>query len=738
MILQVAILAVPLRTHFDYLPPEGVDAATLQPGIRLRLPFGRQQRIGILLGHSADSALSANRLKQISEVLDTQPLLPESLFQLLLQAATYYHHPLGEVLDSALPSLLRQGQPALPQREKCYRLHPDSTLSADDPALKRAPRQQQLLRQLSQQPHTAQQLREIIPQWGPPLQRLIEKGAVESIEQPLQPLLPETGSDTAHPLNSEQQQVVEQIHKATTTPVPTPMLLQGVTGSGKTEVYLQTMEPLLQQGRQVLILVPEISLTPQTLHRFQSRFGSRFNIALLHSGLGSRERLNGWLSARSGEVQILIGTRSAIFTPLANPGMIIVDEEHDGSFKQQEGFRYSARNLAVLRARKEQITVVLGSATPSFESLHNGSRGRYQPLLLSQRAGGARPPEISLIDMRSRKMEHLLSAPLLEKMAQHLDQQGQVLVFLNRRGYAPVLLCRSCGWSMSCPRCDIHYTLHQGRKRLVCHHCGGERPYPRACPECGSEEMKPLGAGTERVEEALQQRFPNHPVNRIDRDTTRRRGEMQRKLEQIHRGEQQILLGTQMLAKGHHFPEVTLVAILDIDGGLFGSDFRSTEQMGQLITQVAGRAGRAERSGEMVLQTYNPDHPLLQTLLREGYARFAREALAERKLAQLPPYSHLALIRAEATQAAMAHNFLQQVLQQAQQLSGSQREIEILGPVPAPMEKRAGRYRAQLLLQSLHRTALHQLLTPLLPIMERMKQARKVRWSVDVDPTDML
>ncbi|MBL6969309.1 MAG: primosomal protein N', partial [Gammaproteobacteria bacterium] len=387
------------------------------------------------------------------------------------------------------------------------------------------------------------------------------------------------------------------------------------------------------------------------------------------------------------------------------------------------------------RGKQEGIPVLLGSATPSFESLHNAESGKYRKLLLSSRAGGAKPPEISLIDVRSRKMEHLLSAPLIEKMREHLEQDGQILIFLNRRGYAPTLFCRGCGWSSACPRCEIHYTFHQKKNRLVCHHCGGERPRPPHCPECGSHELTDIGAGTERIEEALQKIFPEHSVARIDRDTTRRRGSMDEKLQQIHAGDHQILLGTQMLAKGHHFPKVTLVAILDADSGLFGSDFRATEQMGQLITQVAGRAGRESMRGEVAIQTHNPDHPLLLTLLQRGYPDFAKQALAERKLAALPPYSHLTLIRAESSKPQAAIHFLQQVREMAVGHAISQ--VEILGPVPSPMEKRAGRYRAQLLLQSSYRKPLHQLLAPLIPAIESTKEGRKVRWSVDVDPIDM-
>ncbi len=732
MILQVAILAVPLRRTFDYLPPKNIDPDTLKPGIRLRVPFGRQQRIGILLSIQSNSNFAINKLKPVDEIIDPQPLFPEALHQLLLQAARYYHHPLGEVLDTALPALLRQGRAATPKQEKYYALTSSGATTAAD-TLKRAPRQQQIMEQLQQQPLSSTQLAAHYKNWREPTLRLIEKGLVKEIEQRDSEASP-LPTDLPHPLNREQQQAIDAIQQQTHSTAPTPILLEGVTGSGKTEVYLQAMQPVLEQGRQVLILVPEISLTPQTVRRFQNRFG--LPIALLHSGRNQGERFNDWLHARSGHAKIIIGTRSAIFTPLQAPGMIIVDEEHDSSFKQQEGFRYSARDIAVLRAQREQIPVILGSATPSFESLHNSSQEKYHKAKLTQRAGDAATPELSLIDMRSRKVDHLLSAPLLEKIQHHLQQQGQVLLFLNRRGYAPVLLCKGCGWSMSCPRCDIHYTYHQGRKRLICHHCGGERPFPTACPECGGETMKSVGAGTERIEEALQQQFPNHSISRIDRDTTRKRGAMERLLEEIQDGQHQLLLGTQMLAKGHHFPNVTLVAILDADGGLFGSDFRATEQMGQLITQVAGRAGRENRKGEMVIQTHNPDHPLLLTLLREGYPAFSRQALSERKLAQLPPYSFLALIRAEAAHATDAYRFLNEVREIAQSNNGG--TVEILGPIPSPMEKRAGRYRLQLLLQSTQRSTLHGLLQPLTDEIEQLKSSRKVRWSLDVDPVDML
>ncbi len=730
-VLEVAVLSVPLRRRFDYLPPADCDPALLRPGVRLRLNFGRRQQVGILLQIKESSDIAPQRLKSIIGIIDEQPLLPELIHRLLLQSAHYYHHPLGEVYETALPLWLRQGRAAVPTPQHHYCIT-ESGRAQDLVALKRAPRQRQLLQQLQQGALTGDALKAITPSWRDAIKRLTEKGwvTVEACE----PAEPSGPLEPPHPLNPEQQQAVDGIIRESEAEQPQPILLDGVTGSGKTEVYLQVIEAITSRGKQALVLVPEISLTPQTVARFRNRFGAA--IALLHSGRSHGERFNAWLAARNGTARIVIGTRSALFTPLKRPGIIIVDEEHDLSFKQQEGFRYSARDLAVLRGKLEQVPVVLGSATPSLESLHNVQCGKYRPFHLTRRAGNAKPPQLSLIDLRSRKVENLLSTPLLERVNHHLQQQGQVLLFLNRRGYAPVLLCHQCGWSALCPRCEIHYVYHQKRGRLICHHCGGERRFPDHCPECNSTQLKQIGTGTERIEELLQHHFPDHSISRIDRDTTRGKEAMAEKLEQIHAGTHQLLLGTQMLAKGHHFPDVTLVAILDTDGGFFGSDFRAIEQMGQLIIQVAGRAGRGEQSGEVVMQTHNPDHPLLTTLLRDGYPTFAQQALAERRQAQLPPFSHLTLIRSEAAQAEHARNFLQETARLAGELS--ERSVEILGPVPSPMEKRAGRYRYQLLLQSSQREPLHRLLVPLASAIEGLKSARQARWSIDVDPMELL
>ncbi len=457
-------------------------------------------------------------------------------------------------------------------------------------------------------------------------------------------------------------------------------------------------------------------------------------VAVLHSGLNDQERLDAWLMARAGAAALVIGTRSAALSPFKDLGLIVVDEEHDASFKQQEGFRYSARDVAVMRARLGKIPIVLGSATPSLETLYNVAQGRYRELRLTQRAGNAVPPKIHALDVRHQPIQEGVSRPLLELMRQHLAADGQVLLFLNRRGFAPALLCHDCGWSAECKRCDTHMVLHQGERRLRCHHCLREIPLMPACPACGSAELRPVGHGTERIEELLKEQFPHHAVCRLDRDTTRRKGALDQMLDEIRQGKYRILIGTQMIAKGHHFPEVTLVGILNAEQGLYSADFRGMERMAQQILQVAGRAGRMERPGTVVMQTHHPDHPLLQELIAAGYMTFAQTLLAERQQAELPPYTAIALFRAEANRKELPLSFLEQA-RDALRATGIA-EVLALGPVMAPMERRAGRYRAQLLVQSDKRSALHAALDLALQQLEGSALGRKVRWSLDVDPVE--
>jgi primosomal protein N' (replication factor Y) len=509
-------------------------------------------------------------------------------------------------------------------------------------------------------------------------------------------------------------------------------LLYGVTGSGKTEVYLRVIAAAIARGGQALVLVPEIALTPQLVDRFRTRFST--GVVAVHSGLTGVERRDAWRSAHSGQARIIIGTRSAVFTSMPNLALIVVDEEHDGSYKQQEGFRYSARDLAVLRARSAGVPIVLGSATPSLETLENTATGRYAKHVLPQRPGAARAPHIRLVDLRKHAADQGLSTPALQAMQQHLGADGQIIVFLNRRGYAPSLFCNACGWVAPCAHCDARMTLHRRAQQLRCHHCGAHGAIPSMCGNC-RQPLHPVGQGTERVEETLQRLFPRAPLARLDRDTAGARGAVQTVLDRVHSGEARILVGTQMLTKGHHFPEVSLVVILNADQGLFAGDFRATERLAQTITQVAGRAGRGAKPGEVLIQTEFPEHPLLARLLTEGYDGFARSALDERREAGWPPYSRLALLRAEAKDSAGLEAFLQAAIGAGHPLHDA--SVKVLGPASALIARRADHYRAHLLVETGSRSTLQRFLTDWLPLVETLPGPRGLRWSIDVDPLEV-
>ncbi len=725
LIIEVAVPS-PLYRSFDYKLPEGTSVPVA--GTRVLVSFGRQQLVGIVLGHKTHSDLADSKLKSIQEVLDPQPVFDTHLLQLLNWAARYYHHPIGDTLATALPVLLRNaGKPAITRVYHWHLTELGRTQSNTD--MKRAARQVQVLELLRAEPQGV--TRDALPVPLSVLNALREKGWIELNvvnQRQHDPVSRATGS--APTLTTQQQLAIQQVHRGGDN--FTPYLLEGVTGSGKTEVYLQLITPQLAAGKQVLVLVPEIGLTPQLVNRFQQRFG--LAIPVLHSGLNDSQRLQAWQQAADGSATLILGTRSAVFTALKNPGLIIVDEEHDTSLKQQDGLRYSARDLAVWRARQLNIPIILGTATPSLESLYNVQQGRYTHLNLPDRAGGAVHPHMQLMDLRNQGMHALLSDALISIMQRHLRADGQVLLFLNRRGFAPVLLCHACGWVAECCRCDARLTLHQKRGDLCCHHCGSQRRIDAFCPDCGSSELLGIGEGTERVEQTLTELFPDQRILRIDRDSTRRKGALTAALEDASSGDADILLGTQMLAKGHHFPNVTLVAVLDADQGLFSTDFRASERMAQLIIQVAGRAGRANKPGEVVIQTHHPDHPLLRQLVNDGYPAFAKAALEERHETGLPPYACMALLRAEATSAALPRTFLEQARQLAEPLADN--SVQIWGPVAAPMERRAGRYRAQLLIQATQRVKLQNLLKQWVPQLETLKDARKVRWSIDIDPID--
>ena len=728
-VLRVAV-AAPLSELLDYLKP--ADGTRVLPGMRVLVPLGRARRVGMVVAADVPTTLPAERIKPALSVLDREPLLAAGDLRFLLWAAEYYRGNPGEALFGALPLRLRRPRPSLDDRPSGWRVCGEPETAAAE--LRRAPRQREVLALLAKAPAGLDDatLRARLGDCAAALRALAGRGLITRCriaapaEPPPTPLAIQASAPT---LNAHQAAATAAVERCQGFGC---FLLDGVTGSGKTEVYLRLIDRALAAGRQVLVLVPEIGLTPQLHERFARRVTAP--IAVLHSALSETERERGWRAAATGEARLLLGTRSAVFTPLRNLGLVIVDEEHDMSLKQQEGFRYSARDLAVRRAQQADCPVLLGSATPSLETLHNARGGRYRHLRLPQRAGTAVDPKILVADIRAQPLETGLSHALLTRMDREIDAGNQVLLFLNRRGFSPVLTCHDCGWTSECPRCDARMTLHRGRALLLCHHCGLEHAQPVQCPYCTSPDLRPLGQGTERVEDTLRQRFPGIPLARIDRDSTRRKGELERLLSAAERGEFRILLGTQMLAKGHHLPGITLVGILDLDHGLYGSDFRATERMAQLLVQVAGRAGRAERPGTVMLQTRHPRHPMLTRLLRDGYGAFADAALAERAEATLPPYSHQALLRADSPREQAAMDFLREVLAIAQPLAA--KSVELWGPAPAQMERRAGRVRAQLLLQAPNRALLQSLLGTLLPRLRMLPIPRHLRWSVDVDPQD--
>lgn len=742
--LKIAV-PTPLRRCFDYLAPTNIEIKSLQPGIRIRVPFGSQKIIGILVGVTDETNVPKNKLRSILEIIDGEPLIPSSLLKLCHWTSDYYQHSLGDVFSTALPFFLRQGKKEKElQKENAWRLTElGKTIEID--SLKRATKQklliellQENLEGISKENLKTKQINSTI------IKTFKEKNWIEPCalndEQKFQE------KELPLSLNEEQEHVVQTIKKYKNK--YQCFLLDGVTGSGKTEIYLRIIEECIADKKQSLVLVPEIGLTPQLVSRFQKRFS--VPIAVLHSGLSDGDRARAWLQAKNGDVSIIIGTRSAIFTPLLNPGLIVVDEEHDASFKQQDNLRYSARDLAVVRARMENIPIILGTATPSLESLHNAKRDRYQLLTLTKRAGVAVQPTYHVIDVRGQRLQHGLSSHFISVIEKHLSQGNQILLFINRRGFAPILMCHECGWVADCQNCDAHLILHKTTNKLHCHHCGSTQTIFKQCPSCNSQSIFSFGVGTQRLEEGLQKLFSQHRVIRIDQDTTRRKGSFENLLNDIHDGHGQILVGTQMLAKGHHFPNVTLVGILNADSGLYSADFRATEHMAQLLMQVAGRAGREEKTGEVYIQTRHPHHPLLLTLIKNGYHACCDAMLNERHATNLPPLSHLALFRTDAKEKQQGLNFLEKVKHIATQLNNgainnSEKNIgeknifktKILGPIPSPQERLIGKYRAQLLLQSNNRQQLQKFLALLISNVEKLKQINNVRWSLDIDPSDL-
>ncbi|MGH8150423.1 MAG: primosomal protein N' [Steroidobacteraceae bacterium] len=751
-ILRVA-LDIPVRQLFDYLPPASrptLEAASPVPGARVRVPFGRRRLVGVVMETAGESAVASDRLKPALEALERAPVLDGPVLALVRWAADYYHHPLGQAVACALPKALRQGAPAV-LTEQRWTIAPDGRAALERGDPQRAPQQRRLLEWLAGQPDApAAAIDSAIGTWRETARALVRRGWVEyrttDVVYPKDPWVCPTdpalhagntadrakgprGPIEGPPLTTDQLAAVEAIRESLGRFAA--WVLHGVTGSGKTEVYLRVIEEVLRRRRRALVLVPEIGLTPQLVARFRGRFDAP--LAVMHSALTDHERLAAWREAASGRARIVIGTRSAVFAPVPDLDLIVVDEEHDGSFKQHDGgFHYSARDVAVMRAQRAGVPIVLGSATPALETLHNVASRRYGRVSLPHRAVQSVAPRVSLIDLRAHAVHSGLSTPALQAMERHLREEGQVLVFLNRRGYAPTLACTACGWIAPCKDCDARLTVHRAAERLRCHHCGAESPLPERCPQCGFP-VKSVGQGTERIEATLAEIFGADTLVRLDRDAVQRRGDMESIMARVASGAARILVGTQMVTKGHDFPNMTLVVVLNADQGLFSTDFRAPERLAQTIVQVAGRAGRGTKPGEVLIQTEFPEHPLLRNLLAEGYEGFARTALAERAQAAWPPFSRLAAIRDSATTQEAALAFLTD----ARRAAGRPARVRLLGPAPAAMAKRAGRYHAQLLVESADRAALHAFLDAWIPRLEELPSARRARWALDIDPIEL-
>lgn len=715
-------LPVPLPSLFDYLPPTEYQDA--EPGTRVLVPFGRRKLIGVLAATAARSELPPERLARVISLPDEgESALDRHTLGLLEWCAGYYKHSVGEVMVGALPPALRKAGSELPPPPVDYRITDAgrSRLSQENQA---APVQNAVLETLIDGPAGVETLAGLGGSWRNALKRLLELELVREV-----PASSPVPQPTAGPtLTSEQARALGEIQAHLDE--FHCHLLDGVTGSGKTEVYMCLLEEVLAGGRQAMVLVPEIGLTPQLLQRFRRRLG--LDPAVIHSRLSAGQRLSAWNGMRTGRTPLLIGTRSALFTPMPRPGMIILDEEHDASFRQQDGFRYSARDVAVKRASLLGIPVVLGSATPSLETLRNAEEGRYGRSRLRHRATRASLPQWRVMDLRQQTLDHGIAQSALDGAGEALERGEQVMVFLNRRGYSPVLMCGKCGWPAECRRCDAHLTWHRAARMLCCHHCGVKTSVPALCPECGADALEGVGQGTQQLEEMLEQRFAPVPVLRFDVDATRAKGVLDRHIARVRAGEPCVMVGTQMLAKGHHFPQVTLVVVVGVDQALYSADYRALERMGQLLEQVAGRAGRADRQGTVILQTLHPDHEALERLINQGYEGYAQWLLADRRASGLPPYSHMALLRAEAHRKPEVVTFLETAARRFPDGTAS-----VLGPLPAMMERRGGRIRMYLAVNCRDRSALHRQLDAWLPLIRDLPTARKVRWALDVDPQEL-
>jgi primosomal protein N' (replication factor Y) len=728
----VAVFA-PLRQIYDYRFDGAQNGAVPAPGSRVWIPFGRAHRVAVVIAVRATTADDVRDLKDIAECLDPVPLLAPAMLELATWAASYYQHPIGDVIAAMLPTRLRQKRHVPTLTQEVWRLTPAGHTAFASNATQ-GERQREVMQHLAPVGSaSANTFAEFSFGWRAVLRRLIAKGWVESLR-----LVAETSLEAAPVaraevvLNPEQMAAAEMIDAYTDR--FQPIVLHGVTGSGKTEVYLHAIERTLAAGRQALVLVPEIALTQQLVGRFRQRFGDA--VALLHSALNERERVLTWDACRCGRAGILIGTRSAVWVGLPRLGLVVVDEEHDPSYKQQEGFRYSARDIAIVRARHDGVPVVLGSATPALETLANIERGKFVSATLRHRAQSAAMPEIHCVDVRGLQLEGGLGHILIGAMREHLGRGEQVMLYLNRRGYAPLLICRGCGELRRCDRCDAYLVYHKHANAARCHHCDRHRSLQWLARCCDAEEVAPIGLGTERLEEVVAETFPEHQVCRIDRDTVRRPGAFDAILRDVAEHRIDILIGTQMVAKGLDFADITLVGIVDADSRLYSVDFRAEERLAQLLIQVAGRAGRARKPGTVLVQTHHPEHPVLRRIISDGYEAYANAALIERREAGLPPFAAMAIVRAESPDAARPIEFLGQVRRLL--LTTDEPVADISYPIPALMERRAGRYRALIVIRSANRTRIGRMFTAAVPEITSLASRHRVRWSLDIDPQDTL
>lgn len=707
-------LPVPLPRLFDYLVPESIDA--LSAGDRVLVPFGSRELVGIVVQPDARSSLPRDALKSVGALLGPNEI-PDELLNLLLWTVRYYASPIGELVTLGLPPALRRKQPfKLPAAEWLQ-----LTEQGRESTFSRAPKRQSLQQALvARSPRSRSELLDEGVS-AHLLRSMLQAGLIEPADRPASP------ARTGPELNEEQKSAVDAITESINR--FTAYLLAGVTGSGKTEVYLQAARPLVQRGQQVLFLLPEIGLTTQTVRRIEQRLGQPAWI--YHSDLSEGERLATWQAARSGRARVLIGTRSALFLPLKTAAMIVVDEEHDSSYKQFDGVRYNARDGAVMRARALDIPIVLGSATPALESVANADQGRYRLLELTKRVTDLALPQWRLEDTRGDHSEAGLTPALIERIRDRIDAGEQVLVYRNRRGYAPILMCNECGWQADCNHCSAHLTMHHSSRTLRCHHCGYVQALPSRCPSCHAPDLHAGGSGTERVEERLARLIPKAPLIRVDRDQVQQRDQFEKIIDQLSAGQPCIIIGTQMIAKGHHWPGIGLAIVLDADQSLFSADFRGPERLAQTLYQVSGRAGRA-RPGEFVLQTRQPDHPFIQRLMETDYLSSARWLLDERAAAGLPPVTALAMVRAEARQATQAQAFLKRI---AADLATSQ--VQVSGPLPALLQRRAGYWRYQLWLTSASRADLMAVTQRLPEHISQGKAPSNLRWHIDVDPLEV-